>query len=137
MRPSHVAKAAVNVVHLGGVGCWHPTIMLTRRQLRKVRDALNLSRVGDASEDLRSLLPLLEHPRSDASIDELLAARLVAFGANSWSDWWASKALDWVDQGVWSAEVSSALKRCAADTRYSQITRDRAWRHVKPAGARD
>lgn len=83
-------------------------------------------------EDLRSLLPLLKSPREDAELDEAAAQRLVAYGATAWSDWWASKALDWVDQGVWSEEVAEALRSCAQNKLYSQGTRHRAWHYVKP-----
>jgi hypothetical protein len=57
---------------------------------------------------------------------------LLRSGANAWSDWWASKALDWVDQGVWSDGVADALRRCSVDRLYSQETRHRAWRYIKP-----
>lgn len=80
---------------------------------------------------MRSLLPLLEHPRADSGLDGATARQLVAYGATAWSDWWASKALDWVDNGVWGEDVAEALRCAAGDKRYSQSTRHRAWRHVK------
>jgi hypothetical protein len=83
-------------------------------------------------DDLRSLLPLLESPRQDAGLDEDTACRLVAYGATAWSDWWASKALDWVDQGVWGVSVAEALRSCSQNALYSQATRHRAWHYVKP-----
>lgn len=87
--------------------------------------------VSDPQEDLRSLLPLLERPRVESALDDAAARRLVAFGLTAWSDWWASKALDWVDQGVWDDAVAEALGRAAQDQTYSQATRHRAWRYVK------
>jgi hypothetical protein len=48
---------------------------------------------------------------------------------------WADKALDWVDQGVWSDEVAEALRRCSANQLYSQHTRHRAWRYIKSYSA--
>lgn len=87
--------------------------------------------VADPHEELMPLLPLLEAPRANADLDDELAARLVAYGATAWSDWWASKALDWVDQGVWSDRVSDALVACSQDVRYSQQTRHRAWKSIK------
>ena len=77
------------------------------------------------------LLQHLEHPRAAAPLDQETAAELVAYALTSWSDWWASKALDWVDQGVHSAAVLAALDQTARDQRYSQATRHRAWRMVK------
>ena len=50
------------------------------------------------------------------------------------SDHWASAALDWVDQGVWSQEVAEALRRTAHDKTYSQATRHRAWQYAKQRG---
>jgi hypothetical protein len=83
------------------------------------------------SDDLRSLLPLLEKPREEADLDDESAARLVAYAARAWSDWWASRALDWVDQGVWSEAVARSLIDCSQDKRYTQRTRHRAWRYIK------
>lgn len=90
--------------------------------------------MSEAQEDLRSLLPLLERPRGEAELDDATARRLVAYGATAWSDWWASKALDWVDQGVWDDAVAEALGRTAQDKTYSQATRHRAWRYIKDRG---
>lgn len=84
--------------------------------------------------DLRDLLPLLEKPRSDTGLTDDEARRLVGYGATAWSDWWASRALDWVDQGVRGDEVAEALRRCSRDKTCSQETRHRAWRHVKRDG---
>jgi hypothetical protein len=84
--------------------------------------------------DLRALLPLLEGPRRDAGLDDETERLLVAYGATAWSDWWASKALDWVDEGVWDEKVAEALHRCSQNQTYSQQTRHRAWRHIKPRG---
>jgi hypothetical protein len=82
--------------------------------------------------DLTAQLPRLESARSEADLDDRQAARLVAFGLTAWSDWWASKALDWVDQGVWDQAIEQALGSCAQDERYSQATRHRAWTYIKP-----
>lgn len=83
-------------------------------------------------EDLRSRLPLLEKPRAESGLDADDAQRLVAYGATAWSDWWASNALNWVDEGVWSEEIADALRLCAENQTYSQQTRHRAWQFVKP-----
>ena len=90
--------------------------------------------MSDAEEvqDLRAQLPLLEAPRRGARLDAAAEARLVVYGATAWSDWWASKALDWVDQGVWNEQVSDALRTCSQNKLYSQATRHRAWAYVKP-----
>jgi hypothetical protein len=90
-----------------------------------------LSRV-EPVEDLRRLMPLLEAQRVDAHLDDDAAARLVAFALSpGWSEYWARRALDWVDSGVMSDEVVEALKRVSQDKRFDQSTRHRAWRHVK------
>jgi len=81
--------------------------------------------------DLRDLLPLLEHPRIESGLADADARRLVAYGATAWSDWWASKALDWVEQGVSGDEVTEALRQCSQNKAYTQSTRHRAWQHVK------
>ena len=85
------------------------------------------------SKELMAKLPLLEAPRG-AALDDDESARLVAYGLTAWSDWWAGKALDWVDDGVWSDAVAEGLRSCARDRRYSQRTRHRAWAHIKPRG---
>ena len=84
------------------------------------------------TDDLPDLLPLLEGPHDASGLDDDMATRLVAYGAVAWSDWWASKALDWAEAGVWSDEVAEALQRTAQDKTFSQETRHRAWRLVKP-----
>jgi kynurenine formamidase len=76
-------------------------------------------------------LPLLEMRRADADLTDDEAQALVAF-TTAWSDHWASSALDWVDQGVWSEDVAAALRLCAKNKTYSQATRHRAWAYVKP-----
>lgn len=86
------------------------------------------------TEDLRSLLPLLEEPRCRSDLNEEQARRLVAYEVTSWSDRWASKALDWVHQGVWGDDVAAALQRTAQDQTYSQATRHRAWGYIKRSG---
>jgi hypothetical protein len=88
--------------------------------------------VAEPSQDLIARLPLLEGPRVEAGLAEDEERALVAFAATAWSDHWASAALDWVDQGVWSDEVASALRLCAENMAYSQATRHRAWAYVKP-----
>lgn len=77
-------------------------------------------------------MPLLEAQRVDAPLDDHTAARLVAFALSpGWSEYWARKALDWVDAGVMSDAVVEALKRLSQDERCDQSTRHRAWRQVK------
>ena len=89
-------------------------------------------RVGDALEDLRGLMPLLEAGPADALINEDTAARLVEFALSpGWSEYWVGKALNWIDEGVTSDAVVEALKRVSQDKRLGQATRHRAWRHVK------
>lgn len=78
-------------------------------------------------------LPLLEMRRADADLTADEAQALVAFGTTAWSDHWASSALDWVDQGVWSEDVAAGLRLCAENKTYSQATRHRAWGYVKPS----
>lgn len=90
--------------------------------------------VSEPDRELIPRLPLLEELRADAGLTDEEAAALVAFGATAWSDHWASTALDWVDQGVWSEEVADALRRTAQDKTYSQATRHRAWRYIKQSG---
>jgi hypothetical protein len=87
--------------------------------------------VAEPSQDLVASLPLLEGPRTKAGLTASEEQALVAFGATAWSDHWASAALDWVDQGVWSDEVATALRHCAENTTYSQVTRHRAWAYIK------
>jgi len=77
---------------------------------------------------------LLEGPRRDAGLDGETERLLVAYGATAWSDWWASKALDWVEQGVWSEDVADALRQCSTNKTYSQHTRHRAWHYLKQRG---
>ena len=90
-----------------------------------------MSRV-EPVEDLRGLMPFLEAPRVDAYLDDDTAARLVAFALSpGWSEYWAKRALDWVDGGVMSDAVVEALKLVSQDKRFDQSTRHRAWRHVK------
>lgn len=87
--------------------------------------------MSEADRELTPRLPLLEKPRSEADLTDAEAAALVAFGATAWSDHWASTALDWVDQGVWSDGVVEALRQTAENETYSQQTRHRAWHHIK------
>jgi hypothetical protein len=87
--------------------------------------------VSERDGALIACLPLLERPRAEAGLTDEEAAALVAFAATAWSDHWASSALDWVDQGVWSQVVADALRQTVQDLTYSQHTRHRAWRYVK------
>lgn len=89
--------------------------------------------VTEANGPLIGRLPLLEKPRTHAGLTDDEAAALVAFGTTAWSDHWASKALDWVDQGVWSDDVATALRLCAENKAYSQATRHRARKYLKPS----
>jgi hypothetical protein len=90
--------------------------------------------MSTASDDLRSMLPLLEGPVAESGLANDVACRLVAYGATAWSDWWASKALDWVDAGVWDEQVADALRSAAQNQTYSQTTRHRARRYIKSHG---
>jgi hypothetical protein len=92
--------------------------------------------MSEPGSELLPRLPLLEKPRADAGLTDDEAAALVVFGATAWSDHWASAALDWVDQGVWSDAVAEALRTTATNTAYSQETRHRAWHKVKPGRQR-
>lgn len=77
-------------------------------------------------------MPLLTHPRDEADLTDAEADELVTFAlAPPWADHWASKALDWIDQGVGSPAINDALRRVAKDKTYSQATRHRAWHKVK------
>jgi len=77
-------------------------------------------------------MPLLEHRREDCGLDLATARTLVAFALSpAWSEYWASKALDWVEDGVWDDDIADALRRCSQDKRYSQRTRHRAYRQVE------
>jgi hypothetical protein len=63
-------------------------------------------------------MPRHEAQRADAEIDDNTAARLVAFALSpGWSDYWAGRAVDWVDDGVTSDAVVEALKRVSQDKR--------------------
>lgn len=84
-----------------------------------------------SADELQRLLVLLEGPRAESGLEDEAAELLVTYAATAWSDWWASKALDWVDAGVWSDDVVDALKQTAQNGTYSQATRHRAWRYVK------
>jgi hypothetical protein len=79
---------------------------------------------------LVELLPLLEHPFDESDLDPASAVRLVHYALRG-SDYWAGKALDWVDEGVLSGDIGRALLRLSQDRRYAQQTRHRAWAHVK------
>lgn len=87
--------------------------------------------------DLRVMVKLLEKPRSEVpAVDDVIAARLVAYALDGqWGDHWANGALDWIDQGVWSDDIAAALALVSQDKRYSQRTRHRAWRYIKPRPA--
>lgn len=72
------------------------------------------------SDDRLELLIQLEQPRTASRLDEAAATSLVEYALASRSEWWASKALDWVDQGVWTDDVAAAARRVSQDKTYSQ-----------------
>lgn len=73
-------------------------------------------------DQLMARMTLLEKP----GLDEAGEETLVAFALAAWSDHWASSALDWVDQGVWSDEIAAAVAAAVENKNYSQATRHRA-----------
>jgi len=84
-------------------------------------------------DDIRALLPLLERPRSESGLDDATAVRLVEeVVCRPWSDYWVGHALDWIDANTWSDTIGEALRVVSQDKQFSQKTRHRAWRHVKP-----
>jgi hypothetical protein len=84
-------------------------------------------------DDLRSQMPLLEHPRSQAELDDAAAVELVEFVLCApWADYWVGCALNWIDAGIWSDKIDKALRAISQDKAFSQRTRHRAWRYVKP-----
>jgi hypothetical protein len=80
------------------------------------------------------LLHHLEQPREHAPLGDDEVAQLVVYAMTCWSDWWASKVLDWVEQGVWNENVAAAVRQASQDRRYSQETRHRAWRRANDRG---
>lgn len=60
------------------------------------------------------------------------SARLVVVGLASASPWWTSKALLWVEGGVWSPEVRAAVSTAAHDSRLPADLRRRAERLTRP-----
>ncbi len=80
--------------------------------LGKCRSPLSVSASG-AVRDVRDLLPILERLWSGSGLDDEEARHLVVYGT-AWPHWWASKALDWVDQGVWGGDVASSSERRAS-----------------------
>jgi hypothetical protein len=84
-------------------------------------------------EDMRRLMPLLEGTLSESGLDRDTAVRLVEFVVSlPWPDHWVSRALDWVDEGLWTDAIRDALQPISQDKNFSQQTRHRAWRYVKP-----
>jgi hypothetical protein len=89
-------------------------------------------RVADAT-DLRHLMPLLEQRRSLTDLDEASARSLVEFVVcRPWPDYWVLRAMDWLDDGIWSEAIEDALRSISQNKDFSQETRHRAWRYVKP-----
>lgn len=90
--------------------------------------------VTESQDDLRRWMPLLEHPRAESGLDDDSAARLIAFTLDQgWQDHWVAFALDWIEDGLWRTEFADGLRRVVDDERsYSQQTRHRAWKYVKP-----
>ena len=78
-------------------------------------------------------MPLLEQRRSEVRLDDTLATDLILFVLRRpWPDYWVSRALHWVDDGVWSEDFEELLRAISQDKAFSQETRHRAWRHAKP-----
>ncbi|MGE0819122.1 MAG: hypothetical protein AB7O74_10665 [Candidatus Nanopelagicales bacterium] len=74
------------------------------------------------------LLVRLEKPLAESGLSAADAAALVSYSLGNGSVWWADHALDWVEQGVPSADVKDALNRAVDDDRLPQPTRHRALR---------
>ena len=74
----------------------------------------------------------LEAPRFQSSLDEETAVALVRWALTRSTDYWADKALDWVEFGGVPAEpVADALRECSDDKRKPQPLRHRALRSLK------
>ena len=84
---------------------------------------------------MRSVMPLLEGSISESGLDSDAATRLVEFVVRGpWPDYWVSRALGWVDEGLWSDAIGDALQSISQDKSFSQQTRHRAWARIKPRG---
>lgn len=79
---------------------------------------------------MTSYLVQLEHPAQEADLDATTKSELVVFALNI-PNYWSSKALDWVDDGILSEPIMTTMRQVSQDKRYSQRTRHRAWQHVK------
>jgi aminoglycoside phosphotransferase len=88
-------------------------------------------RPGDG--DVSGSLPLLEAPLADSGLDEEAAVRLVeSVVCQPLADEWVSRALKWIDDGVWSDSISRALVSISQDLSFSPLTRHLAWSAVMP-----
>lgn len=82
------------------------------------------------------LLVHLEFPRVSSDLDDQTATALVSYALTGFSDYWAERALDWVEAGDVPAEqVAEALRACidtdASKKRWPQSLRHRAPRQWK------
>ena len=86
-----------------------------------------------------ALLIFLEHPFVEA--EQLISSlgfepfpfrRLIEFAISSESDYWASLAVDWLEQGVpLNEKVANAINLMVEEKRASQKTRHRAFQLMK------
>lgn len=79
------------------------------------------------------LLVRTEGPLADSDLSAADAAALVSYSLGNGSDWWANRAMDWIEQGIPSADVKDALDHAVDDDRLPQMTRHRALRLARRA----
>ena len=82
------------------------------------------------------LLVKLESRRAESRLDDETAAGLVSYALTGSSDYWAERALDWVEANEVPAEVVADALRACIDTdpgskRWPQSLRHRALRQWK------
>jgi hypothetical protein len=63
------------------------------------------------------LMILTEGSREAANIDDAAAREMVIYCLGLGSDWWADKAIDWVDHGVSGTGVIESLAAAAQQVR--------------------
>ena len=101
----------------------HLAIALKNRQSLRVEDApAPPSRPHEdlAADDLRRFMPLLERSRTQSGLDDETATRLVAFVFElPWPDYWVSRALDWIDDGVPADGLDEQIRKVSQDKAYS------------------
>ncbi|MGB3676043.1 MAG: hypothetical protein WA988_16550 [Candidatus Nanopelagicales bacterium] len=92
-----------------------------------------------ADEIYVPLLARLEGSPGESNLSAAEAAGLVEYALRHGSEWWASHAIDWVDQGACNDAVAVALRAVTVDKRFSQRLRHRAksaakrWNSQRPA----